>query len=407
VAGANFTINQAGITSCAITLDPPAVTSPAAGETNRNVTVTVTPSSCAWVVAKSVDWITLGATQSGTGNGSFTFSVATNPGTVQRISAITVGSKTLAVTQLGGGAPGAAQLVSPSGSIATATPTYTWNAVTGATQYYLWVNNPGASPKIQQWYTADQAGCASGGSTCSVTPSTVLAAGAAQWYIQTWNANGYGPWSNALSFTVPGGSTPGKAILISPSGATSTANPTYAWNAVSGSAWYYLWVSDSGASAKIQRWYTAAQAGCASGTGTCSVSSPAVLAQGAAVWWIQTWNDTGYGPWSDGMAFTVSAGVAGTATLLSPTGTISTRNPTYSWNAVANATYYYLWVNDSSGNKIATWYTASQAGCGSGTGVCSVTPATGLSSGAATWWIQTWNPSGFGLWSAGMGFIVP
>jgi hypothetical protein len=71
------------------------------------------------------------------------------------------------------------------------------------------------------------------------------------------------------------------------------------------------------------------------------------------------------------------------ATLISPSGTISTPTPTYTWNAVPSATWYYLWVNDSTSTKIQTWYTATQAGCASGTGTCSVTPSVRLASGVA------------------------
>ena len=84
--------------------------------------------------------------------------------------------------------------------IGTATPTYRWNAVPGATYYYLWVNDSSATPKIAQWYSAAAAGCGAGTGTCTATPSTALAAGAERWWIHTWNANGYGPWSVALNF---------------------------------------------------------------------------------------------------------------------------------------------------------------------------------------------------------------
>ena len=79
----------------------------------------------------------------------------------------------------------------------------------------------------------------------------------------------------------------------------------------------------------------------------------------------------------------------------------------YTWNAVSNAAWYYLWVNDSTGAKVTTWYAAAQAGCATGTGTCSVTPSVTLASGAAQWWIQTWNDNGYGPWSTGMAFIVP
>jgi len=56
---------------------------------------------------------------------------------------------------VGSNVPGKAILISPSGTIATSTPTYTWNAVPLATWYYLWVNDSAnASGKITQWYTA-------------------------------------------------------------------------------------------------------------------------------------------------------------------------------------------------------------------------------------------------------------
>jgi hypothetical protein len=211
----------------------------------------------------------------------------------------------MSFTVVGGVAPGKATLVSPSGSISSTNPTYTWSAVSAATWYQLWVNDGVGSPKIQLWYTATQAGCASGTGTCSVTPATAVAAGQCRWWILTWNTYGYGPWSDGMSFTVSTAGVPGKASLVWPSGSIASTTPTYAWNAVPAATWYQLWVNDSIGSPKIQSWYTAAQAGCASGSGTCSVTPPTSLAPGQCQWWIQTWNTYGYGPWSDGMAFTV------------------------------------------------------------------------------------------------------
>jgi hypothetical protein len=215
--------------------------------------------------------------------------------------------------------PGKATLISPSGSVALSKPTYTWNAVPAATWYYLWVNYEG-TPTIQTWYTAEQAGCVSGAGTCSVTPTTALPQGAAQWWIQTWNDAGYGPWSDAMMFMVTNGA-PGKAGLISPSGTVNTATPAYVWNAVASATWYQLWVNDSMNSGKIITWYTAAQAGCSVGTGTCSISPVTALASGTAQWWIQTWNEGGYGPWSNGMVFNVAiAGSSGKGMQMSPKG---------------------------------------------------------------------------------------
>src|SRR3989449_10299709 len=104
---------------------------------------------------------------------------------------------------------------------------------------------------------------------------------------------------------------------------------------------------------------------------------------------------------SSGLAFTVPGTPApGPATLVAPSGSIATSTPTFTWNVVASATQYLLWVDDSSGGRIRTTYTAAQAGCAGGTGTCSITPSVELTPGAGQWWIVTINGSGNGPWSA-------
>lgn len=95
-----------------------------------------------------------------------------------------------------------------------------------------------------------------------------------------------------------------------------------------------------------------------------------------------------------------------TATLISPSGTITTATPTYTWNAAPSATEYCLWVSDSTGVRIQQWYTAVEAGCGAGTGTCSVSPSVPLATGAGKWKIQTRNPIWIGRWSAAKYFTV-
>jgi hypothetical protein len=70
------------------------------------------------------------------------------------------------------------------------------------------------------------------------------------------------------------------------------------------------------------------------------------------------------------------------------------------------ATAYYLWVNDSAGTRVQQWYTPAAANCPNGTGYCSVTPNTALDPGMGEWWIQTWNPTGYGPWSKGQSFTL-
>jgi hypothetical protein len=286
--------------------------------------------------------------------------------------------------------------VAPFGSIDNYNPTYTWKEMSSATWYYLWVDGPSGN-RIKQWYQAVEI-CSAG--TCSVSPNVTLRVGAHQWWVQTWNSAGYGPWSGGMNFRVP---SPDSTTLVAPIESTGSIAPTYIWNEVPNVTWYFLWV-DGPSGNIIKQWYTSAQAKC-NGT-TCSVTPAVNLSAGSHTWWVQTWNDAGYGPWSNSMTFTVSPpGLPGKATLVSPTGNIGMDTPTYTWNEISSATWYYLWVNGPSGNVIKQWYTSAEANCNSTT--CSVTPAVSLSSGTHSWWIQTWNNAGYGPWSNRMDFLVP
>jgi L-rhamnose mutarotase len=191
--------------------------------------------------------------------------------------------------------PAAATLVSPNGSITTINPTYTWNKVSGATWYYLYVSGP-SNYVFAQWYHTD-AVC--GVSTCSVANATPnLAVGTHRWWVQTWSGAGYGPWSTGMDFTP---TPPAATTLVSPNGST-TSNPTYTWNKVSGATWYYIYVSGPSNYVFAQWYHTDAVCGAS----TCSVPSATPgLASGQYRWWIQTWNNAGYGPWSTGVNFSV------------------------------------------------------------------------------------------------------
>lgn len=196
--------------------------------------------------------------------------------------------------------PVAATLVSPNNNIATNyNPTYTWNQVSNATYYYLWVNGPSGAV-IQKWYTSAEANC--NGTTCSVTPTTTLGGGNHTWWVQTWNTAGTGPWSAAMIFSTTIPTKPVAATLVSPSGTTSNHIPTYTWNQVGNATWYYLWVNGP-SGVVIQQWYTSAQANC--NGSTCSVTPAVTLTSGSHVWWIETWNSAGTGPWSAATSFTI------------------------------------------------------------------------------------------------------
>jgi hypothetical protein len=201
---------------------------------------------------------------------------------------------------------------------------------------------------------------------------------------------------------------PNIATLVTPNGSIATNyTPTYTWNKVADATWYYLWISkinnDSSLTTIHTKWYDASQV--CSGA-TCSTTPATItLTGGNYRWWIQTWNSAGYGPWSSTMNFSTAVPTLPVkATLVSPLGAITDTTPTYTWNQVTGATWYYLWVNGPSGNVFKQWYSALIICSGS---ICSVTPATTLGSGAHTWWVQTWNKAGYGPWSSATNFSTP
>jgi hypothetical protein len=83
--------------------------------------------------------------------------------------------------------------------------TFTWNAVLGASWYYLWVNDEDAAPKFTRWYTAEEAGCVGTQAICSVTVALNWRPGAGRWWVRANNADGTGPWSAAQDFAIAQG----------------------------------------------------------------------------------------------------------------------------------------------------------------------------------------------------------
>lgn len=296
--------------------------------------------------------------------------------------------------------PAKPTLVSPSGSTSDTTPTYTWNAVSGATHYQLWVNR-GSTTVHNVEYTASATLCSSGTGTCFLTPTTALSSGSHTWWVRAKNSAGYGPWSQGMSFTV-GTTAPGQPTLVSPTGNVTDTRPTYTWNAVAGATEYQLWVN-RGRTTVINAMHTATAAGCSGGTGTCSITPTTVLAAGGHAWWIRAKNGAGAGPWSTAKTFTIVTPPA-QPTLVSPAGNVTDTTPTYTWNAVASATEYQLWVNRGSTTVINTVHTSGAAGCGDGT--CEITPATVLTAGGHTWWVRAKNTAGLGPWSTAKTFTV-
>ena len=293
--------------------------------------------------------------------------------------------------------PSIPQLISPTGSTADSTPTFSWESVKWAEQYSLWIYDSSGSTVFTKWYTADNI---VSGNICYATLSQSLSSGNYEWRVRAWNSLGYGDWSEAASLNVSV-ATPGQASLISPSGQIAVNAPNFTWNAVSNTEQYCLWICDLSGNTVFSRWYTASEI---TSNAICVVNSPITMANGSYYWRIRAWNSDGFGVWSSSMSFTVRSLIPATPTLISPSGNISDTTPEFRWNSVSLANQYLLLIYDSAENTVLrVWYTASAVTSGS---VCSVTPGVSLSSDSYKWWVRAWNSSGYSDWSASMSFTV-
>ena len=89
-------------TNCSVTVSPRDVSFPASGTNSSSVSVTAA-ASCEWSASSDSSWISLTGRTSGTGNGTVTFSVASNAGAA-RSGGLTIGNQsnqTVSVNQAG------------------------------------------------------------------------------------------------------------------------------------------------------------------------------------------------------------------------------------------------------------------------------------------------------------------
>ena len=91
-------LTGAGAQICAFTLSSTGQNF-AAGGGQGSVAVTVSQASCNWTAASNVPWISITAGASGTGNGSFSYSVTPNPTVSSRNGTMTVAGQSFTVTQ--------------------------------------------------------------------------------------------------------------------------------------------------------------------------------------------------------------------------------------------------------------------------------------------------------------------
>jgi hypothetical protein len=266
-------------------------------------------------------------------------------------------------------------------------------AIVGAAGFTLTVTGSGFEPSsVVRWNGAPR-------------PTTFISGGALSAAIPASDLAATGTASITVVTPAPGGGTSGSLGLAiqNPAPVLGSLDPS-AMTAGSGS--FTLTVTGTGfVASSVVRWNGVARATTFVDATTlrATILAADVAAVGSAVVTVVT--PAPGGGTSAGATLAVTPPPAGPATLVSPAGSITSSTPVFTWRAVSTATQYMLAVDDSSGPRIRESYTAAQAGCPTGTGTCSVTPAV-VVTGTGQWQIRAANALGEGAWSAPLTFMV-
>jgi hypothetical protein len=247
IAGRTMTVTQSGV-PCNFTISP--TTSSLGPEASTNTVAVSAPAGCPWTATESSTWISITSGASGSGNGTVTYAVVSNPSITPRSTGMTIAGQSFNITQAGqactytlnpagasvpaGGTTGTVDLTAMTGCAWTATSSAAWVTVTtgangsgNGTIGYSVAANGTTSPRTGgltiggQAFTITQAG---GACTYTVNPgseSFTEAGGPGSVALTTqggcaWNATTSAPW-----ITISGGSGTGSNTI----NYTVAANP--------------------------------------------------------------------------------------------------------------------------------------------------------------------------------------
>jgi predicted phage tail protein len=275
----------------------------------------------------------------------------------------------------------------PGSAVLSAQPTFTWNPVSGADHYDVWADDTssGQSDVLRNQRVA--------GTSWTAT-SSLQAGDHYTWWVRAVDNSGANPsaWSVPFDFSVA--SLPGPAPL-GPIGSASSDTPTFAWSTVAGADHYDVWVNDltTGRSAVARDQDV---------VGT-SFTVTAPLAAGHNYrWWVRAvdGSSTNLGAWSAAADFVVS--FLGQPKLVGPMGATNDDHPLLTWNAVAGADHYGIWVDDLTTGQTGVYQNNNVAGT-------SWSPPTLLRRGDTyRWWVRAVNSTSTSTssWSSALDFSV-
>lgn len=403
---------------CIVGLTSNAQTAPATDLAEVSVDVAGSSPSCPWAGSSNVDWIKI-ISGNGSGNGKITYSVEANPGK-ERTGTIMVADQALTIRQLGSTnalqpirpllptvdpqgarAPLCTLRASPRTIHAGQSATLTASCVPAADSYQ-WAR----SGNDMRDTGMPEFGKTTASGRVSPTETTTYS-------VVGSNAGGQGKAASVtVTVTTPAPLAP--TLLTAPKGEIQTAQPTFNWNASAGATAYRLSIWQ-GSRVILDQTFTSSSLGCRAEADMCSVTPSLPLQNGVRYgWWVKAMN-AGSSPWSRPVYFEVARVKPNPApapvtpapvtpapsvpsvpplpapSLIGPDGVDFTARPTFSWHASAGATSYRLAINSFQNTLVSLTFSAAEAGCASGTGKCSVTPAVALKDFVYTWSVTALN----------------
>ena len=257
--------------TCSVTVSPRDVTFPTSGPNSSSISVTAA-SSCDWSASSDSSWISLTGRTSGTGNGTVTFSVASNNGAA-RSGELTIGNQTVPVNQPG--ATACSYTVTPLTTSVTASggagPQITIDTQTGC----AWSAASNAT-----WLSITSAANGSGDASVSFSASANTGAARSGTLTVAGQTVTVSQPSASCSYTVP------QTISISAGGSTGTSvSVTTAsgcpWTATSNASWISIASGASGSGNGAVTIAVAANSGAAR-SGTLTIAGQTVTVNQAA-----------------------------------------------------------------------------------------------------------------------------
>lgn len=265
-----------------------------------------------------------------------------------------------------------ATLVYPSGNISPIRkPTFTWNSVDRATDYYVLIYRNGKAFS-HKWVKE-----------ANYVPDEELKSGNYKWWIRSYNADGYGPWSAEMQFEITYKS-PEEIDIISPRGVQETANFDYEWSTDIASTWYRLVIHRNDKEYKDKWYYTGVTTGVVDYVG-------GEHTLGKYKWWIQPWGPDGLGPWSAGTEFSYGVPIP-----ITPIDNIHTYGShEFSWTGDLTIPWYQLSVQRDKKNYDTKWVQSTNW-----------IFATRLPYGKYKWWVRSWKDNVYSPWSDATEFRI-